>query len=152
MKVIFLEHVLHVAKAWEVKEVSSGYATNFLFPQKLAKPFTEVVKKQLTSQMQKKEAERRVLLWWKWDIIKQLEWQVFEFFLEKNTQNHKPLWAIKVQDIVSYISKKYHIPLQKKHIIFPDHIHSFKEYGDYEIYVDLWNNFAGKSMVRVSSK
>ena len=62
MKVIFLEHVLHVAKAGEVKEVSSGYASNYLFPKKLAQAFTKEMEKRLGAESQKKESERRMLL------------------------------------------------------------------------------------------
>ena len=36
MKVIFLQDVLNVARAGEIKEVASGYGRNFLIPQKLA--------------------------------------------------------------------------------------------------------------------
>ena len=36
MKVIFLEEVPRVAKAGEIKEVTDGYARNYLIPQKLA--------------------------------------------------------------------------------------------------------------------
>lgn len=62
MKVIFLEHVINVAKAGEIKEVSSGYAANFLFPKKLAKPYTTGVENKLKAEKQKKESDRRTLL------------------------------------------------------------------------------------------
>lgn len=62
MKVIFLQHVLHVAKPGEVKEVSSGYAANFLFPKNLAKPYTKQIEQELKQKEQKKESNRRMLL------------------------------------------------------------------------------------------
>ena len=40
MKVILIKAVKNVGKAGDVKEVSDGYATNFLFKQGLAKPAT----------------------------------------------------------------------------------------------------------------
>ena len=36
MKVIFLQDVLNVARAGEIKEVANGYGRNFLIPRKLA--------------------------------------------------------------------------------------------------------------------
>ncbi|MBI2462650.1 MAG: 50S ribosomal protein L9 [Candidatus Spechtbacteria bacterium] len=36
MKVIFLQHVQNIAQKGDVKNVSEGYARNFLFPKKLA--------------------------------------------------------------------------------------------------------------------
>ena len=148
MKVIFLEHVLHVAKAWEVKEVSSGYASNFLFPKKLAKPYTKQEDLKLKAQTQKQESARRMLLGSKEEIVQTLQWQTFELHLK--SQWAKALWSIKAQDIANHIHKRYHIPLQKKHIVFRDTTGALKSFWDHEIYIDLGNNFAGKAIVRIS--
>ena len=147
MKVIFLQHVLHVAKPWEVKEVSSWYASNFLFPKKLAKPFTEREAQTQKAQTQKQESARRMLLGEKETIIQTLEWQQLHFALKAH--GSKSLWSIKAQDIARYIDKKYHIPLQKKHIVFLENSSALKSFWDHEIYIDLWNNFACKAMVHI---
>ena len=41
MKVILLQDVEKVGKKFEVKNVADGFATNFLFPKKLAQPATQ---------------------------------------------------------------------------------------------------------------
>ena len=50
MKVIFLKDVKGQGKKGEIKNVSDGYATNFLFAQGLAKPATDSNMKQLEHQ------------------------------------------------------------------------------------------------------
>jgi large subunit ribosomal protein L9 len=47
MKVILLDDVRNIGKRYEIKEVSDGYARNFLFPNKLAEPATGSALKKL---------------------------------------------------------------------------------------------------------
>ena len=53
MKVIFLEDVSGVGRVGEVKEVSRGYARNFLLPRSLALAATPAIIKQGESRLQK---------------------------------------------------------------------------------------------------
>ncbi|MEK7664764.1 MAG: 50S ribosomal protein L9 [Patescibacteria group bacterium] len=59
MKVILLQDVTDLGKKYEIKEVKSGYARNFLLPQKLAKPATKQAVKWLADQKEiiEKQAE-----------------------------------------------------------------------------------------------
>lgn len=63
MKVIFLKDVKGQGKKGEVKEVSDGYANNFLFKQGLAKPATEsnlkIVDTQRKAEERRKEQEKQ---------------------------------------------------------------------------------------------
>lgn len=57
MKVILLKEVKNLGKAWDIKDVSDGYARNFLFPHNLAEPATpELVKK---TEQQKLSAQKK---------------------------------------------------------------------------------------------
>ena len=148
MKVIFLQHVLHVAKVWEIKEVSPGYASNFLFPKKLAKPYNDEIKHTLEEQARKKESERRLLLGGKQGIIEALEHQVFEFFWKASRE--KVYGSITPKDVAEFITKKYRLPLTKKHIDFWWVHSNFKSLWDHDIYIDLGENYAVKAVVRIS--
>lgn len=59
MKVILLKDVKNLGKAWDIKEVSDGYARNFLFPGNFAQAATpELIKKSQTIKEEKiKKAE-----------------------------------------------------------------------------------------------
>jgi large subunit ribosomal protein L9 len=150
MKVIFLQHVLHVAKKWEIKEVSSGYASNFLFPKKLAEAYTSDIAEKISSVKQKKESDRRTLLWWKQEIIDELSAKVFEFALQASGE--KVHWSIQPKDVAEYIAQKFRIPISKKHIDFGWVHSSLKHLWEHEIYIDLGSNFATKAKVRIVAK
>ncbi len=59
MRVILLQDIEKLGKKYELKEVSDGYAKNFLIPQNLVKPATEEVLKWLETQkeIEAKKAE-----------------------------------------------------------------------------------------------
>lgn len=58
MKVILLQDVQNVGRKNDVKDVSDGYARNFLFPQNLAKPATETAIKILAAKKERAEKEK----------------------------------------------------------------------------------------------
>ncbi len=147
MKVIFLEHVLHVAKAWEIKEVSSGYASNFLFPKKLAEPYTQSIENEIKNAVQKKESERRVLLWNKQELVDTLTWETFLFSLKWS--GSKVYGSVSTKEVAEYISRKYKIPVSKKHIDFGGVHSSLKTLGSHDIYVDFGENYAAKAIVEI---
>jgi len=53
MKVIFLDDVRNVGKKYDIKDVSDGYARNFLFPNKLA----EIASPEAIKKLEKMKAE-----------------------------------------------------------------------------------------------
>ncbi len=61
MKIILLEDVRNVGKKFEVKEVSDGYARNFLFVNKLAESATPGALKKLEAQKAEHEKEDHAL-------------------------------------------------------------------------------------------
>jgi len=150
MKVIFLQRVLHVAKQGEIKEVSSWYASNFLFPKNLAKPFTWNIEKTLDDKQRKQETDRRMLLWWKQEIVDTLEHKIFEF--ELSGTDTKVYGSITPKDVAEYIAKKYRFPITKKHIDFWWVHSSFKTLWNHDIYIDMWENYAVKAQVYIKVK
>lgn len=62
MKVIFIKDMKGQGKKGDVKEVSEGYATNFLFPRGVARPATEgnmkTLEQQNASEQKRKQQEK----------------------------------------------------------------------------------------------
>ncbi|MBU6232265.1 50S ribosomal protein L9, partial [Patescibacteria group bacterium] len=60
MKVILIKDVPKLGSRYEVKDVSSGHATNLLIPQGLALAATPDALKRLETQRKQAEAERKI--------------------------------------------------------------------------------------------
>ena len=58
MKIILLKDVRGVGKKFDEKEVSGGYASNFLIPQKLALPFSNTSVAQIKTLKEQSEVKR----------------------------------------------------------------------------------------------
>ena len=62
MKVILLQDIENIGKKYDIKEVSDGYARNFLIPKNLAKPVTEETLKwlEIQKEIETKKAEEEL--------------------------------------------------------------------------------------------
>ncbi len=87
MKVILLEDVRKVGKKDDIKEVSDGYATNYLIKNKLAVPYTKKSKEVLDSELNKRaEAEKARVAEFK-KVKVALENKTFSFKVKTGTQD-----------------------------------------------------------------
>ena len=78
MKVVFLQNVESQGKKGEIKNVSEGYARNFLFPRKLATPATQEVLKELEQHKASEARKEQQIL----DAAKALADQLEQFTLK----------------------------------------------------------------------
>ena len=58
MKIILLQDIAKIGKKFDVKEISNGYALNFLLPKKLAKMATDEAVRELEGEKKKYEEAR----------------------------------------------------------------------------------------------
>ncbi len=129
MKIILLENIPKLGKKYEIKEVSEGYAVNFLIPKKLAVAATlakieeiQNIKKQEELKKQKEEQQLKELA----QKIKSLK---LEFKL-KTDKNGKTFGSINKEDIIKKLNDQEKIKLDEKQIILNEHI---KKIGEYKI-------------------
>jgi large subunit ribosomal protein L9 len=132
MKVILLKDVSKLGGRYEVKEVSSGYASNFLIPKGLVKVATSGEMKRMEKLKedgkQKREEEKNVLK----EQLKKLEAEKVELLYPANDKGHL-FKGVQKEDIVEALGKK-------GVNIKPDYIElekPIKEIGDYDIKIKV---------------
>jgi large subunit ribosomal protein L9 len=131
MKVILLKNVPKVGKKDEIVEVNQGYATNALFPQKLAMLATpeaiSSLKKRQQNTIAQKEIKKNLLD----RAIQDLNGENITIAVQANEQGNL-FSKIDAKDIASAFAKK-DIPLDPKMIIVPGEV--IKKVGEYDIQI-----------------
>ena len=88
MKVILLSDIPKIGRKLEVKEVSGGYARNFLFPQRLAELATEGAMASLDVRHKKVEAERKQKLEELGSLFSSLDGKRINISAKANEEGH----------------------------------------------------------------
>ncbi|MCP4523423.1 MAG: 50S ribosomal protein L9 [Candidatus Gracilibacteria bacterium] len=148
MKVLFLQNVIHVAKAGEIKDVKPGYAANMLFPKNLAKELTPEIEQQYKNQLKKEDFHRRELLENRHNLTDILNGKEFIFTL-KTGVNDKVYGAIGEKDIIQAVKKKHKIELSKKHVLLDGHI---KTLGETTVFIKLGKGSQAKIKVIINAE
>lgn len=145
MKVVFLQNVKGVGRKRDIKEVSEGYAKNFLIPRGLAKVADEKIiknieKENISIKMQEDNLEKI-----KEVIVKKLNEKEFHFYAEigEHKEVFKPIPKSDIHDALGksldFISEKAvkEKVLEKMRV---NMTRSLKELGEHEIEINLGGN------------
>ena len=129
MKVIFQQDVKGQGKKGELKEVSEGYARNFLLPRKLA---TEATKDNINAFTQKEKAKRAQEL-----RDRQLAEEnaarlkdIVVTIRARAGSNGKLFGSVTSQEIAEALAEQHGITIEKNRIVQGEPIKSF---GNYEV-------------------
>lgn len=145
MKVILLQDVKGTGKKGELKEVSDGYANNFLLPKKLAKPATTQAVGELKAKSAAAEyhaeQERLAAL----ELAKKLE-SLTIVLHAKSGGAGRLFGSITTKEIAEAIAEQLGTPIEKKKITLDKDI---KAYGDYEATVKLHSKISAAVKVTV---
>lgn len=133
MQVIFLQDVARVGKKYDVKEVNSGYAMNFLIPRKLAEAATPKAIAELEKRKKNIEIEREVqedLLMRNLEAIKD---KVITIKAKADEKGHL-FSKIHTKEIVTEMKKQNHADISEEFIVLEKPI---KEVGEFEIPISI---------------
>ncbi len=139
MKVIFNQDVKGQAKKGELKEVSDGYARNYLFPRKLAQAATadnlnkyKLQEKAKAAQIAKEKAQAE-------EYAKKLE-GVQVIIKAKSGGKGKLFGAVTSQEISDALKEQCGMEIEKNKIVQSEPIKSF---GNYEVKAKLGYEVSG---------
>jgi large subunit ribosomal protein L9 len=133
MKVVLLEDVPGKGRAGEIKEVSKGYAKNFLLPQRLALVVTPTVMKQVESRLEREKLEESIDREKLVELAQQIEGKEIRFKARIGA-GERLFGSITAADVAQELSQAIGSVIDKKKI---DMEKPFRQTGSYEIAVRL---------------
>lgn len=148
MKVIFTQDVAGTARKNDVKEVSVGYASNFLLPKGLAKIATSKAIKDAEALKANAVAKKEELKANAKEIGAKLNGLKLVFKAKVGENGHL-YGAIAEKDIMEKVEKEAKVELAKKNVKMAKHI---KELGDYEVEIKISESVSVKIKVTVEEE
>ena len=132
MKVILLDDVTTLGRRGEVREVSDGYARNFLIPQKLALTATPGNLKNLTQIKSQQEAKASRIKAGAESLRARIELLVCEERRQASEEG-KLFGSVTAQDLVDFLAKQ-NIQIEKRRILLEE---SLKGLGEFTVPIRL---------------
>ena len=148
MKVVLLEDVPGKGKAGEIKEVSKGYAKNFLLPRRLALVATSAVIKQVESRLEKEKLEESIDRDKLAELAQQIEGKAIRFSARMGA-GERLFGSITAADIAEELSRVIGSVIDKKKIDIEE---SLRKTGSYEVAVNLASHIKPKITVVIEEE
>ena len=146
MKVIFIKDLKKQGKVNDIKEVSDGYAINFLikngYAVKYTKTSSDILNKDIKNKEKEDEFQRKEAM----ILKKKLEEMILEFKVSAN--NGKMFGSISSKQIEAELKKKG-ISIEKKAIVSTEHLNSL---GMHEIEIKLFKKLCAVVRVHLIEK
>lgn len=147
MKVIFLQDVKGQGKEGEIKEVSDGYARNYLIPKGWAAEATKTRMKEIQerNEKQRKTQERE-----KAEAIKlqqSLDGQTINIKARTGTGD-KLFGAVTAKEIADTIQKQFKVKIDRKKIELPEPI---KHVGEHLVKIKIYPSIQAEIKVLVTA-
>lgn len=145
MKVVLLEDVKGQGKKGEIVNVSDGFARNFLFPKKLAKPadnqtILEIKAKKESEEFRKAEEKKNAAA-----LAEKLKGTVLTF---KSTggADGRLYGAVTAKDICDKLQSELGLTVDKRKIVLNETI---KTVGEYDLEIKLYPEISANIKIKV---
>ena len=145
MKVVLLQDVKSIGKKGELKEVSDGYARNFLLPRKLAKEANA----QAMNELKNAEAAKEYKIKTETDQARKnaeaLNGKTVKIFA-KAGQGGKLFGSVTARELAEELDRQLGVKVDKRKIVLENEI---KAYGSYNFDVKLYTGITATVTVAV---
>ncbi len=148
MKVVLLEDIPGKGRAGQIKEVSKGYAKNFLFPRRLALVASPAVMKQVESRLEKEKLEESIDREKLVELAQQIEGKELRFKARMGV-GERLFGSITAADVAEELNRTIGSVVDKKKI---DIEKPFRQAGSYEILVKLATDIKPKITVVIEEE
>ncbi|MEY8311236.1 50S ribosomal protein L9 [Oscillospiraceae bacterium 42-9] len=145
MKVILLQDVKSIGKKGELKEVSDGYARNFLLPRKLAKEANAQAMNEFKNAEAAKEYKVKVETEKAQENAKALSGKTVKISA-KAGQNGKLFGSVTAKELAEEIGRQYGVEVDKRKIVLENDI---KAFGTYSFDLKFYNGITATMSVVV---
>lgn len=146
MKVVLKSEVKNVGKKGDIKNVSDGYAMNYLFPKRLAEAATPAVLVRMEREQEARQAEAERGAKAAVETAKQLAGS--RIVMKRETKGRKLFGSVRETEIAEAIEESGVSGISAEHIKLPKPI---KETGEYPVQADFGGAQA-KFLVSVEAK
>ena len=146
MKVVFLKDVKGLGKKDEVKEVSDGYARNFLFPRGLVKAASNAIMSELKVKTASEEKHLESIREKARELTKSTAEKPLIFNLKAGKHN-EVFGSITIEEIEKKLRKDYVAISNEDFKIKTEH--NLKTLGSHEIELDFGRGILGKIKVLI---
>lgn len=146
MKIVLLENIKNIGKTGDIKDVSDGYARNFLLPRKMAEIATpEAVQRAKKISTEKVQKEKEDL-----EKTQQLAGKIdgMELTIKAKEKKGKLFGSIGTKEIVETL-KKQDVIIEEKSVMLKEPI---KKVGEKEIIVQLNHGIEAKFTLIVTGE
>ncbi len=147
MKVVLLQDIKGTGKKGDVKEVSDGYARNFLFPKKLAREVTASVMNELTNKKNAEDHKRQLELLQAEKIKSEIDGEAFTV-KAKSGAGDRLFGSVTTKEIAASIEEKTGHAIDRRKILLDRDI---KQYGKYEVSVKIYSGITRLMKVIITS-
>lgn len=147
MKVLFLQNIKGVAQIGDIKDVSDGYARNFLLPRKMAKPANAVAVKEAEELKKQREALAAKDKEQATTLIAQLNDVVIEITEDASDEGHL-YGSIGSGRIADELKKQKGIAVRQEDMIM---LHNLKTVGEHDVRIEPFKDISATIKVRISS-